>query len=595
MGADGWSTLWSTLSEAQRLLSARSLLSSMGWSSLSPELVEHVLAYLGFHDLLLCQRLDRRLHHIVKHSLLLQYSIRLHAAALLYHLLPALSHNTADRLALLDSRERAWQHIAFLRSVHIPAHTTGVVIDGLVAGAIYAAPRPHSLPRSPDLAFASLSLSLPSAYTPDPHVFSWNPISLGIDLTVVNIGYSEDQDLIAVMTSRHERGATTAVLEFRLIRSSTGTPHPLAPAPVLFVGHCALDATEYSIALDIVGDNIVFLHIRHATPDGERDGLFFLPWKEGVIYPLRMSPPDVYTGFVFLSDNLLVLPNAARNHLEICVLARPNPNLPPVLRPIHYLYLPPLAPGVHIAYADMAAKPSPSASRGPSPLAAPYTPFTSDPSAAVIMIDFHLHRSDPDGLVSRSPCCVVHRHVLLSYALSSLQRSLHPQSNALDVPSTPWDDWGPHTTRWLDFPPEDARWATCAGQRLVSIAGAREAPLCVLDFNPYNVRRALAPLPHLRPDLPPDPVVLPNGNALRVIVRPSVVRAAEWYASDIVSALPYVETTTARTYVYDGISMDEERILGMRLHVPSIESVDDEVGIESYDVLVLGTSSTADS
>jgi hypothetical protein len=89
-------------------------------------------------------------------------------------------------------------------------------------------------------------------------------------------------------------------------------------------------------------------------------------------------------------------------------------------------------------------------------------------------------------------------------------------------------------------------------------------------------------------------------------VAEDVIQAGTVFREDVRSALPYIETVTQNKYGYEGILIDEERILGLEMRslfffalVPirtpcggdfiiSQTSKDDEIETVSFDVHVLG-------
>jgi hypothetical protein len=92
-------------------------------------------------------------------------------------------------------------------------------------------------------------------------------------------------------------------------------------------------------------------------------------------------------------------------------------------------------------------------------------------------------------------------------------------------------------------------------------------PIIVRDFNSYAVRSACARAAaggHLqqRCDWSED---LPNGNLMTVKVDDSVLPAGSVFKDDVRSSLPYVEVVTRAEYCYEGVLIDEERILGLKV------------------------------
>ena len=83
-------------------------------------------------------------------------------------------------------------------------------------------------------------------------------------------------------------------------------------------------------------------------------------------------------------------------------------------------------------------------------------------------------------------------------------------------------------------------------------------------------------------------------------VEDSVLVAGSVFKEDVRSSLPYVETVTRTEYYYEGVLIDEERILGLKVGSEMLapESVlsfhflqtsqEDELGISSFDIHILG-------
>ncbi|CAE6435080.1 unnamed protein product [Rhizoctonia solani] len=77
-------------------------------------------------------------------------------------------------------------------------------------------------------------------------------------------------------------------------------------------------------------------------------------------------------------------------------------------------------------------------------------------------------------------------------------------------------------------------------------------PVRVLDFNPYSVRR--------KPNHDQDQTV----NKTRVVDGPSILKAGNYWESDVISCLPYREVVTREELLLSGVMIDGERVLGMR-------------------------------
>ncbi|CAE6532396.1 unnamed protein product [Rhizoctonia solani] len=77
-------------------------------------------------------------------------------------------------------------------------------------------------------------------------------------------------------------------------------------------------------------------------------------------------------------------------------------------------------------------------------------------------------------------------------------------------------------------------------------------PVRVLDFNPYSVRRKVSQEQDR------------TGNKVRVVDGPSILKAGNYWESDVVSCLPYREVVTREELLLSGVMIDGERVLGMR-------------------------------
>jgi hypothetical protein len=93
----------------------------------------------------------------------------------------------------------------------------------------------------------------------------------------------------------------------------------------------------------------------------------------------------------------------------------------------------------------------------------------------------------------------------------------------------------------------------------------------VRDFNPYAVRaaRVLASASG-QSQLGNWSKYLPNGNRMSLEVEERGVTAGSIFTEDVWSSLPYVEIVTQCEYQYEGVLMDDERILGFRVRFESL-------------------------
>ena len=316
-----------------------------------------------------------------------------------------------------------------------------------------------------------------------------------------------------------------------------------------------------------------------------------------------MAPCGSYSGLVFLSENLIVIPNAQANTLEIWDIFSTTP------RPACILELPELAAGNSLVYITCRGEPNPvgSESRLESK-----KPFFYAAHEAIILFHVRVQLGDPvthqqqygGALVfGYTYTLFVHRKALCEvYERRSTYRSEEPLgmldiSVQVEDPApegsglgeiiddddgwesvgsenggdavlrglyddpTPihWLSWGPPITRWFPADVNSTRWiTTTAGQRAVLIGHSQHEVGCeyiVLDFNPENVQRAEKELESL-----------PEGVESRLHCLRNIegVQTDGVFMEDmIVSELPFVVCTSEEVFPWDGALMDEERVVGL--------------------------------
>ncbi|KAI0285743.1 hypothetical protein BC826DRAFT_1050602 [Russula brevipes] len=314
---------------------------------------------------------------------------------------------------------------------------------------------------------------------------------------------------------------------------------------------------------------------------------FIVRWKKGDTHCLRPSERGAYAYFSFLSEDTLVLPNLIQNTLEIVKIAIESDDTPRLVL-LCKLNLPPLTWHASIVLFGCRAEPNPTGSRGPLAIPAPSSrPFRDKAEDAIIQFnvlieDVRLHSPD-----RRLFTFIVHRRALLGHIPAAYRECALFCSIPEPAPApanVPWAEWGVTETRWFEGDPASMRWVTMtAGQRAVTMqdVGAT-TPIIVRDFNPYMVRSARGRVSaNGRPQGYNWSAQLPNGNRMAVKVEESVLSAGSVFKEDVRSSLPYVEIVTRAEYRYEGVLIDEERILGLKT------SQEDKL-ISSFDVHILG-------
>ena len=78
------------------------------------------------------------------------------------------------------------------------------------------------------------------------------------------------------------------ILELRLLRFSTGQPHPLAEQPIVFIDKKIMPLDELSVEIEIVGDFLILL-VSFFGFSRNRDIFFLVRWKTGMIHRVSIS------------------------------------------------------------------------------------------------------------------------------------------------------------------------------------------------------------------------------------------------------------------------------------------------------------------
>jgi hypothetical protein len=293
---------------------------------------------------------------------------------------------------------------------------------------------------------------------------------------------------------------------------------------------------------------------------------------------LRSSEWGSYAYFSFLTEDTLVIPNLLQNNLEIVrIVVDENDDDVPRLVPLCTLNLPPLANNASIIRLGCRAEPNPTGS-GPGPLRVPAPssrPFRDTAADAIVLFNMIIEDVNPHAAhffhETRPFTFIVHRRTLVAH-IPRAQLACPPfRSVPGEAPTVvSWSEWGVPVTRWFESDPASIRWiTTTAGQRAVTMEENAPTPIIVRDFNPYAVRAALAREKSR---------ILPNGNKQTLKAEEGVIPAGSMFREDVRSALPYIETVTQTRYGYEGVLIDEERILGLEVRFVALVSMDTPFG-----------------
>ncbi|KAN0118369.1 hypothetical protein V8E52_005345 [Russula decolorans] len=555
-----------------------------------PELISCILQYLSPRDIISCRRTCRTLYNLCNDSNL-RYLVQMERCGVNDDLHPGLCY--PDRLRILERREKTWEMLDFRKPVQVcvPFDSTGIY--DFTGGAFLLGTRLYSASRRPTIGYSYVSLPSFSEEEDEKEV-QWMGLNLRIQILDVGLAVQE-HDLIAALTAKADDGGPSErrmTLEIRLLRFSTGQPHPLAERPIIHITTKSLLLGHCNVLIEIVGDFLALL-ITFPWARNEQEDMFFLVrWKKGEAHCLRSSEWGAYGYFSFLSHDTLVIPNLIQNTLEIVKIVIESDDIP-CLSPLCALNLPSLTRRASIIRLGCRAEPNPT---GPGPLAIPAPsnrPFRDKAEDAIILFsvlieDIQIHPGQFHFPQTRPFSFIVHRRALLDH-IPAAHRACAPFCStpepAPETVQVPWEAWGVSATRWFEGDPASTRWiTTTAGQRAVTMEDGASTPIIVRDFNPYAVRSARARAAaggHLQQRCAWSED-LPNGNMMTLKVDDSVLAAGSVFKDDVRSSLPYVEIVTREEYRYEGVLIDEERILGLKT------SQQDELRISSFDIHILG-------
>ena len=267
-----------------------------------------------------------------------------------------------------------------------------------------------------------------------------------------------------------------------------------------------------------------------------------------------------------------MIPNLIQNTLEVVKVVIDSDD-DAGLVPLCVLHLPPLTQDTSLYYFYCRAEPN---LAGPGPITIPLPsgrPFRDKAEDAIVIFNmsynlFYGTRRDWFILIA-------HRRALLAHIPAAYRARVPFSSLPEPIPAVvevPWSAWGPSSTRlFMGNPMSIHGIETTAGQRAVMLEDRMPTPIIVRDFNPYAVRAARA-LASAGGQLKKGnwSKQLPNGNRMVLNVEDSVLPAGSIFREDVRSSLPYVEVVTQAEYHYNGVMIDDERILGFKVCFESL-------------------------
>ncbi|KDR77919.1 hypothetical protein GALMADRAFT_94412 [Galerina marginata CBS 339.88] len=483
---------------------------------LPAEIIVQILHELVTQDLFACQLTSRYLHNIVKESVVLQYGATLAFANAEDN--PCSNHPVAEKLRALKSGEKAW---SFLR----PVFTKSVPVTHGQSGIYDLSAGVYLLSNSSRTALHYLRL--PSNEDEDT---SWQKIHS--EKVLIDIGlclYEHDLIVIVTKTPHREHVDSSIIynIELDLVQFSTGKSHPQARESRIRV--ISTESENASVGIEIVGDNLILI-LSFPGMRQQDDCIFIYEWKTGVLKTSFLAPYRTYSGPIFLTEHLIVIPNTRTMALDFFHI----PSKPTVVSPtpVLILGLPALADSRFLGAMACRAEPNPIGARSylrkhneqgdadpenEETGSEPRRAFLARAEDAICIFELHilvLHVLMQGGWPHMQIqfrhhfTFVVHRKSLA--ALVEKYGRKEDDTGDLDIahpgtlpgstvpldssaPTIPWAEWGPPITRWFNSDDISSHWITStAGQRYVRMEGnppESGVPIHVMDFNPHNIRK----------------------------------------------------------------------------------------------------------
>ncbi|KAF8888711.1 hypothetical protein CPB84DRAFT_1849531 [Gymnopilus junonius] len=272
--------------------------------SLPPEIIVHILCQLHPHDYLACQLSCKHLNDLIAHSSELQYSAALLRACADDN--PCSKLPISRKLEALRIAEKAWTSLRPRCEMSVPVdHAQSGVYD-LSAGVYLLSNATRN---------AIHYLKLPRNSTDE---IKWE--MLEVNNSIIDIGLClYEHDLIVIVTStvvqqQHAALRPLYKIELQFVQFSTGKPHPDARESRIHVMNSQWE--KPAVGIEIVGDHLVLILCFYNAQRPE-DRVYIYEWKTNTLKVSWQAPYQSYSGFLFLTPDLILLPNTLTGCLDI--------------------------------------------------------------------------------------------------------------------------------------------------------------------------------------------------------------------------------------------------------------------------------------
>ncbi|PPQ96873.1 hypothetical protein CVT26_006060 [Gymnopilus dilepis] len=556
--------------------------------TMPPEILVHIICLLPLFDITTLQLVDRHLQNIIQTSIDVRYHIALISSSMTDN--PADPTPLVQRLQKLEEREAAWRAVKprFRKVINVPNHGSRYQ---LLAGYLFLGDFERKVVHF---------LKLPSR---EEEEVRWRNIMVAE--AVVEFCPLVEYDLIAIMTTfvslysasfssfikltsnfyellrtpRIQNGTTEYCFEVALYQLSTGQPHPLAKEHRMFVTTSTME--NPTVYIRIVGELLVPIFSFGDTD--EEDLIFIFNWMTGELNANWATDHGSCATCLFLSEDLLMIPSKTTHSLNIFKVTSGKLSTPP--KPLLTLKLPRLARGQTLRYIFPRIKPDPLTSPPlptfavplpgdpdhgqPESKSPPGKSFYANEAEAISVMQLIIEGRWGNAIITFVWQIEAVRDLARRYYAKIQEGGVMNKTGVLE-----YCNWGPPVTRWFSTTNYANAWVAASwGQRFVQFKHGRHGvPLLVMDFNPERVREWQRNSKQGEKG---------NGLGQWCVTLPEDLDALGMFSEPVEGELPYVATATQEIYKFDGLMMDDERLLGVKDNPQS-------GGIASIEVLYFG-------
>jgi hypothetical protein len=290
----------------------------------------------------------------------------------------------------------------------------------------------------------------------------WEEINLKHSALGFGMAVSQ-HDLVAIVTARPVGINEDSIIDLHLMQVSTGLHHTNARHPIIFI--CNIHRATTSVTVEVVGGNVAVAINYPTVLAGEWDEhISIFKWDTGDLLLSISETRHTYKNFVFLSEDVIILPNTKSWSLEFWRV----PSLPGIKTSFfHSLGLPEV--DFPDYYKDIKCE-------------GRLSPLVDNPSEQQPFLKSHKDSIINFTLMASSYSFVVHRNALIA---------LLPSVDKVSGTFVPWNSWAPPITNWL--PKDLLPWTVdVSDQRCVYASLWAPRTFHIRDFNPYKVRQFLA-------------------------------------------------------------------------------------------------------